>query len=125
MKESNIRACVPDGVFKTACELCPWGCGMNVHIKDGELAKVSGNKENPLNEGFLCPKGLAIKDIVYAKERITYPMKKMDGDWKRITWDEALDICAENLQSIKDRYGVRSLAVAIGGVSEAAYMRAV
>lgn len=114
MKESNIRACVPDGVFKTACELCPWGCGMNVHIKDGKLDKVSGNKENPLNEGFLCPKGLAIKDIVYAKERITYPMKNMDGDWKRITWDEALDICAENLQSIKDRYGVRSLAVAIG-----------
>jgi anaerobic selenocysteine-containing dehydrogenase len=114
MKESSIRACVPDGVHQTACELCPWGCGMNVHIKDGELDKVTGNKEHPLNEGFLCPKGLAIKDIVYAKGRIIHPMKRVDGDWKRITWDEALDVCAEKLQSIKDRYSAKSLAVAIG-----------
>ncbi len=64
MKKSDIRACVPDGIVKTACELCPWGCGMDIHIKDGQLEKVTGNREHPLNEGFLCPKGLAVKDIV-------------------------------------------------------------
>lgn len=114
MKKSDIRACVPDGIVKTACELCPWGCGMDIHIKDGQLEKVTGNREHPLNEGFLCPKGLAVKDIVYAKERITHPMKRENGDWHRITWDEALDICAEKLQYIKDTYGPKSLAVAIG-----------
>lgn len=113
-EESDIRVCVPDGIVKTACELCPWGCGMEVHIKNGQLERVTGNREHPLNEGFLCPKGHAARDIVYSKERITHPMKRENGDWHRITWDEALDICAEKLHSIKDTHGPRSLAVAIG-----------
>ncbi len=114
MKDSDIQACVPDGIFKTACELCPMGCGIDVHIKKGELTKVTGNPEHPLNKGFLCPKGLMVKEFVYAKGRITHPMKKRNGDWHRITWDEALDICAEKLQAIKERYGPKSLAVVIG-----------
>jgi len=91
-EESDIWVCVPDGIVKTACELCPWGCGMEVHIKNGQLERVTGNREHPLNEGFLCPKGHAVRDIVYSKERITHPMKRENGDWHRITWDEALDI---------------------------------
>ena len=83
--ESVIRACVPDGIVKTACELCAWGCGMEVHIKDGQLERVTGNRDHPFSEGFLCQKGLAVKDIVSSKERITYPMKKVNGDWHRIT----------------------------------------
>ncbi|MCP4682999.1 MAG: molybdopterin-dependent oxidoreductase, partial [Desulfobacterales bacterium] len=112
--QAEIRACVPDGVFKTACELCPWGCGMEVLIKNGHLEKVLGNREHPLNEGVLCSKGLALKDFIYSKNRITHPMKKENGDWRRISWDEALDICAEKLQHIKANYGPKSLAVAIG-----------
>ena len=112
--KSNIYACVPDGIVKTACELCPWGCGMDVHIQDGQIGKVVGSREHPLNKGFLCPKGLAVKDIVYAKDRIIYPMKKENGDWRRITWDEALDTCAEKLHTIKNNYGSKALAVAIG-----------
>ena len=80
MNDLNIQACVPDGMIKTACELCPWGCGIEVTIKDGQLEKAKGNRDHPLNRGFLCPKGLAVKDVVYAKERITYPMKKKNGD---------------------------------------------
>ena len=113
-EESDVRACVPDGIVQTACELCPWGCGMDIYIKNGQIEKVRGSREHPLNQGFLCPKGLALKDIVYAKERITHPMKKHNGDWRRITWDEALDICSKKLQAIKDKYGPRSMAVAIG-----------
>ncbi|MDP6178966.1 MAG: molybdopterin-dependent oxidoreductase [Desulfatiglandales bacterium] len=105
---------MPDGIFKTACELCPMGCGVDVHIKKGELTKGTGKPEHPLNKGVLCPKGLRVKEFVYAKGRITHPMKKRNGDWRKITWDEALDICTKKLQAIKERYGPKSLAVVIG-----------
>lgn len=114
MTRSDIRACVPDGEYKTACELCPMACGMVVHIKNGELEKVNGNPDHPLNERFLCPKGLAARDIIYSEGRVTHPMKKDKGEWKRISWDEALDICAEKLGHIKETHGPKSLAVVIG-----------
>jgi anaerobic selenocysteine-containing dehydrogenase len=87
---------------------------MEVHIQDGRIEKVRGDRKHPLNEGKLCIKGHFAKDIVHSESRVTTPLKKLNGDWRPISWDEALDICAENLQDLKDKYGPQSLAVIIG-----------
>jgi anaerobic selenocysteine-containing dehydrogenase len=87
---------------------------MDVYIQEGRIEKVRGNRDHPLNEGKLCVKGYSAKDIVQSESRVTTPLKKVSGDWWPITWDEALDICAENLQDLKDQYGPQSLAVIIG-----------
>ena len=44
-------------IVKTQCVLCVGGCGMNVHLKNGEIIAVDGMKEHPHNEGALCPRG--------------------------------------------------------------------
>ncbi len=103
-------------VIKSACILCFLACGIDAYVRDGRLVKVEGTAENPLNKGWLCPKGEHLPDYVYSPDRLKYPMKKAGGDWKRISWDEALDTIAGKLQQIKDEYGARALAVITGSI---------
>lgn len=101
-------------VFKTVCGICGFGCGINAYVKDGELLKVTGMPEHPMNRGFFCARAKAVRELVYHPDRLLYPQKKTRGQWKRIPWDEALDLIARRLKSLKETYGARSLAVCFG-----------
>ena len=103
-------------LIKTDCILCVWGCGINAYVKGGKLVRVEGMTEHPLNQGLLCPKGKALVDYVYSPDRLKHPLKKENGSWKRISWDEALDIIAERLQQIKESYGAHALAIFCGSI---------
>jgi len=103
-------------VVETICIACVWSCGMKAYVEDGRLVKVEGMAEHPLSQGLLCPRAEALVDWVYSPDRLKYPMKKVDGSWKRISWDEALDTIAEELQRIKDRYGPHALAIFCGSI---------
>jgi len=103
-------------VIKSDCILCINSCGINAYVEDGKLVKVEGMKEHPISEGAICPRGEALPEWVYSKGRLQYPMKKADGEWVRISWDEALDTIAEKLQEIKDKYGAKPLAVYTGSL---------
>jgi formate dehydrogenase (coenzyme F420) alpha subunit len=103
-------------VIKTDCALCVNCCGINAYVSQGKLIKVEGMKEHPVNRGGLCPKGEKLVEYLYAEDRLKYPMKKENGTWKRITWDEALDTIAAKLQEIKKKDGARALAVYCGSV---------
>ncbi len=48
-----------DKVVKSTCRLCSAGCGVLVHIDNGQVVRVEGDPDSPLNQGILCPKGLA------------------------------------------------------------------
>ncbi|RLB06525.1 MAG: molybdopterin oxidoreductase, partial [Deltaproteobacteria bacterium] len=112
--EPEVKVLCKDHIVRTACELCPWGCGLELHIEGGRIVKIKGDKKHPLNEGALCPKGAAALEVAFSPHRITHPMKKEAGKWVRISWDEALGILSEQLRDIKDRYGPQAFAVAIG-----------
>ncbi|MBI4286583.1 MAG: molybdopterin-dependent oxidoreductase [Chloroflexi bacterium] len=101
-------------VVKTACSICPQACGMNVHIENGRVVRVSGIADHPVNRGRLCPKGAVIADIACAPDRLRHPMKKVNGDWQQVSWDEALDIIAEKLTDIKEKSGARSFIYHMG-----------
>jgi len=103
-------------VIKSACILCFLACGINAYVKDGRLVKVEGMTEDPLNQGWICTRAEHLPDYVYSPDRLRYPMKKENGGWKRISWDEALDTIAKKLQKIKDEYGARALAVITGSL---------
>jgi anaerobic selenocysteine-containing dehydrogenase len=87
---------------------------MDVYLEDGRITKVEGMKEHPLNKGVLCPKGEAALEYVYSPDRLKYPLIKKNGNWQRITWDEALDTIADKLIKIKETDGARAFATAIG-----------
>lgn len=119
-KELLLKAKIPGPetgieIKKSICTICdPTGlCGMDLYIKDGEIIKVEGTKENPHNNGRLCSKGGAQRQYIYNKERLKTPLKRVGakgtGEFEPISWDEALDIVAEKFKEAKGEFGAESV----------------
>ena len=104
----------PAQLIKTTCQLCHLGCGMNVYVEKGRIVKVEGMSEHPFNRGVLCPKGEAVIEYVYSPDRLKYPMKRSGDGWQRISWNEALDIIVNRMTKVKNTYGAKAFAVALG-----------
>jgi len=99
-------------VVKSICRICLSCCGIDAHVENGKLVKVSAMKEHRVHK--LCVKAPAIPDLLYSPQRITHPMRKVDGAWQKTSWDEALDIITDKLAGIKENYGAKALVVHLG-----------
>jgi anaerobic selenocysteine-containing dehydrogenase len=102
--------------FFTGCALCYHSCGVEVTVEDGKAVKVDGQQSHPLNNGKLCPKGQAMIEHLYHPNRLKYPRKKVNGEWQRITWDQALSEIAAKLNELKAKYGPSVLAFFCGSI---------
>ena len=100
----------------TDCTICYHSCGMNVLVENGRITKVEGLKDHPLNKGRLCPKGERAIELVYHPDRLKFPKKRVNGQWKRISWDDALAEIADKLQALKKEFGPDVLSIFSGSV---------
>ena len=103
-------------VVNSSCMLCVWDCGIKAHVEDGKLVKTEGMPEHPVSNGYICPRGENLPAYLYSDSRLLYPYRRKNNSLERITWDQALDICAENLNKVKEKYGAKSLAIFCGSV---------
>jgi anaerobic selenocysteine-containing dehydrogenase len=98
--------------------MCLSECGVLAHVKNGFITKIEGDPSDPLTKGVMCPKGLAAKQLLYHTDRLKYPLMRAgergEGKWKRISWDDALDIISSRLKEIKQKYGAEAVAFAQG-----------
>ena len=98
---------VSDEIKKTTCYMCACRCGINVHLKDGKVAYIEGNKDHPVNQGVLCAKGSAGIMQVNAPSRLDAPLMRVgprgSGEFKKISWEEALDLAVEWLNPLKKK----------------------
>jgi len=85
---------------------CPDTCSMVVTVENGRATRIDGNKEHPVTRGFLCTKVSKYLERTYHSDRLLYPQirtgAKGEGRFRRASWDEALGLIAERLQSIID-----------------------
>ena len=98
---------------------CHDNCGILMYVKDGVLEKIEGDPENPYNQGRLCPRCLAFKEMLYHKDRLKYPMKRAREDrgkntFERISWEEAYDIIEREMKKVIDQYGPEAIWVTQG-----------
>ena len=97
---------VSDEIRKTTWYMCACRCGINVHMKDGQVAYIEGNRDHPVNQGVLCAKGSAGIMQVNAPSRLRAPLKRVgprgSGEFEEITWDEALDIAVGWLKPVRE-----------------------
>lgn len=100
---------------KTVCVLCANNCGLEVEVENNRIVKVRGDKDNPRTEGYLCRKGANIAYYQHHADRLTHPLKKVNGSFERIPWDKAIDEIAGKLSYIVNTHGPRSLAMMLGG----------
>jgi anaerobic selenocysteine-containing dehydrogenase len=87
--------------------MCACRCGINVHLKQGKVAYIEGNRDHPVNKGVLCAKGSAGIMQVNAPSRLQAPLKRTgprgSGQFEEISWDEALSLATKWLQPIRDK----------------------
>ncbi|MEA3342295.1 MAG: molybdopterin-dependent oxidoreductase, partial [Chloroflexota bacterium] len=84
------------------CRLCAGGCGLSARVVDGRVVKLDGNPFHPSNQGKLCPKGQAGLQALYDPDRIKGPMRRVEGGWQQISWEEALTEVAGALKALRD-----------------------
>lgn len=68
---------IMDQTIRTTCGICQIGCGVLATVTDGQLTRVTGDADHPLNKGAFCPKGLASFEYLYHPQRIRQPMKRL------------------------------------------------
>lgn len=95
----------------TACTKdCPGSCSIIATVNDGEIISLKGNPDHAYTQGFLCPStSKFLKDRFYNPKRILHPLIKKNGEWERISWDEALQIAADKLSNALDSHGPESI----------------
>jgi formate dehydrogenase major subunit len=105
----------PDGVgpdaemSKTICNYCAVGCGFK-GVKDGEsFVAMEPWKENPVNNGSLCSKGAGILETEHSDRRLKRPMRRINGEWEAISWNEAYDLIAEQWEETIEEYSPESV----------------
>ena len=125
MAETKTFVTEEDGVVKV--RTCAWsppgdhpvGCGMFIHVKDGKIVKVEGDPDHPITQGRLCPRCIALDEVVYHKDRLLSPMVRKREDrgrdtWEKISWDEAYDILEEKIREIQKEYGAEAIFTLTG-----------
>ncbi|MCL6585132.1 MAG: molybdopterin-dependent oxidoreductase [Anoxybacillus sp.] len=94
-----------DGVHISSCPLNCWDtCGLKVTVAHGKVIKVDGDDEHPITKGKICGRGRMLEARTNSPERLLYPMKKSNGQFVRISWEQALDEIAEKLAEIRTKY---------------------
>ena len=139
MPKSQIGPQKVDREVDSVCPFCGVGCLVTFKVKDEKIVSVEG-RPGPANEGRLCVKGRFGMDYVHSPERLTRPLIRKTGvakdvslldghiDWREVfreaSWEEALDLAAQQLSALKDKFGPKALAGfgSAKGSNEEAYM---
>jgi len=100
----------------TYCEICFWKCAGWVYSNDeGHIWKIEGNENDPHCNGRLCPRGTGGVGMYNDEDRLKKPLIRKTVDGKQVfeeaSWDEALDVVAENLKKVADKYGPECVAL--------------
>jgi formate dehydrogenase major subunit len=84
---------------ESVCPYCAVGCGQVVYTRDGELVDIEGNPRSPINQGTLCPKGSASRQLVQQPGRLDKVLYRRPGgtDWEELELEQAMDMIAERL----------------------------
>ena len=91
-------------VTESICPYCAVGCGQLVYTRDGELVSIEGNPRSPINQGTLCPKGSASRQLVMQPGRLTKVKYRRPGgtEFEELELETAMDMIAERLISARE-----------------------
>ncbi|MCQ2530534.1 MAG: molybdopterin-dependent oxidoreductase [Lachnospiraceae bacterium] len=106
-------------IITTCCRACIANCGVKAHVKNGRVIKLEGNPDDPMSQGKLCSKGLSGIAALYHPNRNKYPLIRVgergSGKWRRISWDQAMDVIGNKLMQVRKDYGAETVFCTTGG----------
>ncbi|WP_077215218.1 molybdopterin-dependent oxidoreductase [Bacillus dakarensis] len=97
-------------VHLSSCSLNCWdNCGFKVEVENGKVSKIDGNPDHPITKGKICGRGRMLAERTNSPDRLQFPLKKLDGEFKRISWEQALDEISNKLYQYKNEFGSTSV----------------
>lgn len=90
---------------KTICSICSAGCGIIAEVQNGVWVRQDVAQDHPISEGSHCCKGIDQIDLVKSKQRLKFPLKKENGEWKRISWDTAINEISAKMLKLREESG--------------------
>ena len=112
-KETEADRVIPGG-----CNICFNCCTVNFHFRGEKLVRITGNEDDPLLQGRVCPKSQLTLQLYHGERRLRHPLKRVGGRgenrFERISWEQALDEIAERLRATREQHGAEALALFIG-----------
>lgn len=111
MAKNSPYAGSPQKEALTVCGFCGVGCSLVMGSTDGRVVEVNpSHSDGTVNRSTLCVRGHFAHDFLNVPERLTVPLIRKEGGLASTSWDEAIDVVAERLRSIKSEYGPQSIA---------------
>ena len=96
-------------VVKNICTHCSVGCTVKAEVANGVWVGQEPAWESPINRGSHCAKGASVRELTHGDRRIKYPMKLVDGQWQRISWDVAINEIGDKMMEIRAKSGADSV----------------
>ncbi|MEX0343911.1 MAG: molybdopterin-dependent oxidoreductase [Rhizobiaceae bacterium] len=107
-----------DRVVPGGCNICFNACTLKFHFSGERIVRITGNEEDPVHGGRICPKSQMTLQAYENKERLRTPLrrtgKRGEGKFEPVSWDEALDDIAARLAGIRDEFGSEALGIFSG-----------
>lgn len=101
----------PDGTTTMSCGYCSIGCGLNIHLQQGQAVGLTPATEYPVNRGMACPKGWEALNVLKADDRATTPLLRNElGNLDPVDWPTALKIFVARFRAIQAEYGNEAVA---------------
>jgi anaerobic selenocysteine-containing dehydrogenase len=94
---------------RTICTYCAVGCGIEAEVQNGVWVRQEIAADHPVSKGAHCCKGAGAIDMVTSPKRLKQPMKKVNGKWQTISWDQAINEIGDKLLSIRENDGPDAL----------------
>ncbi len=97
------------------CNLCEAMCGIEITYEGTEIKSIKGDPKDPLSEGHICPKAVALQDIYHDPDRLKTPIKKSEnGKWEPISWEAAFQEIGTKIRSIQQEFGKNAVGSYLG-----------
>ncbi|MEE2964491.1 MAG: molybdopterin-dependent oxidoreductase [Acidobacteriota bacterium] len=97
----------------TVCPLdCPDACSLAVTVEKGKVLRIDGSHAHDATNGYICAKVRRFSERVYGEARIPYPLVRdggRDGEFRKASWDDALDLIASRMEAIRDEWGAEAI----------------
>jgi len=104
-----VKPGVPVQRVKNVCTHCSVGCSVIAEVQNGVWVGQEPAWESPINRGSHCAKGASVRELVHGDRRLKYPMKLVNGEWQRISWDVAINEIGDQMMNIRGESGADSV----------------
>ena len=96
-------------IRKNVCTHCSVGCTVTAEVQNGVWVGQEPSWASPINRGTHCAKGAAIRELTHSDRRLRYPMKLVNNEWQRISWDQAINEIGDKMLAIREKNGADSV----------------